>query len=121
MHRRHLLRPAALGLGALFATPAPRGVPTFVAYPHVIRDGSITPGQHASFLGKKHDPLLILQDPSAPDFKMPELTLPAHLTPERLDNRRAMMDLIDQQSRLLEYSERARGMDDLNARALDLL
>jgi hypothetical protein len=101
--------------------PAPRGVPTFVAYPHVIRDGSVTPGQHASFLGKKHDPLLILQDPNAPDFRMPELTLPAHLTSERLDNRRAMMDLIDQQSRLLEYSTRARGLDDLNGRALDLL
>src|SRR5262245_65995703 len=27
--------------------PAPKGIPTFVAYPHVIRDGSITPGQHA--------------------------------------------------------------------------
>ena len=32
--------------------PAADGIPTFVAYPHVIRDGSIVPGQHASFLGK---------------------------------------------------------------------
>ena len=31
--------------------PARKGVPTFVAFPHVISDGSITPGQHASFLG----------------------------------------------------------------------
>src|SRR5215207_5374426 len=31
------------------------GMPTFVSYPHTIRDGSITPGQHASFLGKAHD------------------------------------------------------------------
>src|SRR5262249_21735310 len=28
--------------------PAGNGLPTFVAYPHVIRDGSVTPGQHAS-------------------------------------------------------------------------
>src|SRR5262245_46289646 len=34
--------------------PARRGVPTFVSYPHVISDGSVTPGQHASFLGKAH-------------------------------------------------------------------
>lgn len=101
--------------------PAPRGVPTFVAYPHVIRDGSVTPGQHASFLGKKHDPLLLLQDPNSPDFRMPELALPAHLTPERLANRRAMMDLIDEQSKLLEYSARARGLDELGGRALDLV
>src|SRR3954453_5147440 len=32
-------------------------MPTFVSYPHVIADGSVTPGQHASFLGKAHDPL----------------------------------------------------------------
>jgi len=101
--------------------PAARGVPTFVAYPHVIRDGSVTPGQHASFLGKKHDPLLITQDPNSPDFTMPELSLPAHLTPERLENRRAMMDLIDEQSRLLEFSARARGLDELGDRAIDLL
>ena len=39
--------------------PSTNGMPTFVSYPHVIRDGSITPGQHASFLGKAHDPLLL--------------------------------------------------------------
>ena len=33
-------------------SPSKKGVPTFVAFPHVIADGSITPGQHASFLGK---------------------------------------------------------------------
>src|SRR5262249_29610294 len=60
--------------------PAKRGVPTFVAFPHVINDGSITPGQHASFLGKAHDPLLITQDPNSPDFRLPELSLPATLS-----------------------------------------
>src|SRR5437879_2071463 len=44
--------------------PAKAGVPTFVSYPYVIRDGSITPGQHASFLGKSHDPFFISQDPN---------------------------------------------------------
>ena len=56
--------------------PAPKGVPTFVAYPHVIRDGSVTPGQHASFLGKAHNPFLFTRDPNAPDFRLPELTPP---------------------------------------------
>src|ERR1700692_3077931 len=32
--------------------PGPAGTPTFVAYPHVLSDGSTTPGQHASFLGQ---------------------------------------------------------------------
>ncbi len=41
-------------------------MPTSVSYPYVIADGSVTPGQHASFLGKAHDPLLVLQDPEPP-------------------------------------------------------
>ena len=48
--------------------PEPEGLPTFVSYPHVIRDGYVTPGQHASFLGKAHDPFLVTQDPNSPDF-----------------------------------------------------
>src|SRR5207247_2221573 len=37
--------------------PGKNDMPTFVSYPYTISDGSITPGQHASFLGKAHDPL----------------------------------------------------------------
>ena len=101
--------------------PARAGMPTFVAYPHVIRDGSITPGQHASFLGKAHDPLLILQDPNSPDFRLPELGLPGNISVERLDNRRAMLRLIDQQSELLEFSAKAKGIDEQYGRALSML
>lgn len=101
--------------------PARAGVPTFVAYPHVIRDGSVTPGQHASFLGKSYDPLFIQQDPNDPDFRLPELSLPANLSAERLRNRRAVMQLIDDQTRLLETSARARGLDAHYQRALSML
>jgi Protein of unknown function (DUF1501) len=101
--------------------PAKAGVPTFVAYPHVIRDGSVTPGQHASFLGKAHDPLFIGQDPNSPDFRLPELSLPANLSPERLGNRREVLRIIDQQTELLEFSAKARGIDAHYARALTML
>src|SRR5438874_3964774 len=75
--------------------PSTNGMPTFVAYPHVISDGSITPGQHASFLGKAHDPLLFTEDPSAPDFKLPELTLPDNLTLDRLHRQRQIQWIVD--------------------------
>ncbi len=101
--------------------PARKGVPTFVAFPHVISDGSITPGQHASFLGKAHDPLLITQDTNAPDFRLPELSLPATLSPRRLADRRAMMQLIDRQTDLLDFSARARGIAAHQERALSML
>src|SRR6266404_5422930 len=78
--------------------PAKAGVPTFVSYPYVIRDGSITPGQHASFLGKAHDPLLITEDPNSSHFKLPELSLPANLSVERLQQRREIQKLINRQT-----------------------
>jgi len=101
--------------------PGPSGVPTFVAYPHVITDGSVTPGQHASFLGKAHDPLLILQDPNAPDFALPELSLPSNLPLERIEARREIQKLIDQQARLLDHSPAAKGLDRYYDRALGML
>jgi hypothetical protein len=64
-------------------SPSTNGMPSFVAYPHTIRDGEVTPGQHASFLGKSHDPLLITQDPSDASFRLPELSLPANLTSQQ--------------------------------------
>ena len=57
--------------------PARPGTPTFVSYPYTLADGSITPGQHASFLGNSFDPLFINQDPNSPDFRLPELSSPA--------------------------------------------
>jgi hypothetical protein len=101
--------------------PARAGVPSFVAYPHTISDGSITPGQHASFLGKAHDPLFINQDPNSPDFRLPELSLPDNLSLERLGNRREMLRLIDRQTELLEFSAKARGIDAHYQRAMTML
>ena len=101
--------------------PNTTGLPTFVAYPHVMRDGAITPGQHASFLGKAHDPLLITEDPASPDFRLPELSIPQNLSVERLQNRRAIQQLINGQTRLLDYSAEARGLDAYYERALAML
>jgi hypothetical protein len=101
--------------------PGSGEMPTYVAYPHVIRDGSITPGQHASFLGKAHDPLLITQDPNSPDFRLPELSVPANLTYDRLTQRRELQRLIDAQSRMLDYSATARGLDAYYEKALAML
>jgi hypothetical protein len=101
--------------------PARAGIPTFVAYPYVIRDGSVTPGQHASFLGKRHDPLFINQDPNSPDFRLPELSLPANLSAGRLESRREMLRLIDRQTTLLATSARAKGIEEHYERALTML
>jgi hypothetical protein len=101
--------------------PARAGVPTFVSFPHVIRDGSVTPGQYSSFLGKAFDPLFILQDPNRSDFRLPELSLPANLSADRLASRQEVLRLIDSQTELLETSARARGIDEHYHKALTML
>ncbi len=101
--------------------PNDNGMPTSVAYPYVIRDGSVVPAQHASFLGKRHDPLRFLEDPNDANFRLPELSLPTGLSVDRLQRRRAMQQLIDQQSRLLDYSGEVRGLDEYYERAISML
>lgn len=102
-------------------SPASNGMPTFVAYPHVIRDGEVTPGQHASFLGKQHDPLLVTQDPNDVNFRLPELSLPSNLSVDRLRDRRELQRLINRQARLLDYSATAQGIDAYYERVLGML
>jgi uncharacterized protein (DUF1501 family) len=102
-------------------SPAPKGAATFVAFPHVIADGSITPGQHASFLGKGHAPLFVNQDPNAAGFRLPELTLPESLSVERLESRKDILKLIDEQSDLLEGSLVAQGLDESYQKAVAML
>ena len=96
-------------------------MPTAVSYPYVIGDGSVTPGQHASFLGKTHDPLTVIQDPNSPAFALPELSLPDGLPFERLQARRGLQQLIDQQARMLDFSAQARGFDSYYERAIGML
>ncbi len=96
-------------------------VPRFVAYPYVIRDGSITPGQRATFLGKQHDPLLVIDDPAKPDFRLPALSLPAGMSSDRLAHRRSMQQLVNRQVAWLDDSAEARGLDAYYERALSML
>ena len=96
-------------------------LPTFVSYPHTISDGSVTPGQHASFLGKMHDPFFFKEDPNASNFRLPELTLPNDLDLTRMQRRRQLQQLVDQQAHLLDRSLEARGFDDYYGKAISML
>jgi hypothetical protein len=111
------------GYGSIVDKLAPnRGeMPTYVSYPHRIADGSVTPGQHASFLGKKHDPFFFTNDPNATPFQLPELTLPAGLDLERMRQRRRLQQVVDRQTGLLERSSEVRGFDDYYQKAISML
>jgi hypothetical protein len=115
------LYPAYGSTVAKFQPNADPAVPTFVSFPYRLADGSVTPGQTASFLGKPFDPFFIGEDPNSPDFALPELTLPARLPITRIDDRRALLKVIDEQAKLMETSDTARGIDAFYDRALTML
>ncbi|MFI5457648.1 MAG: DUF1501 domain-containing protein [Isosphaerales bacterium] len=87
--------------GAMLSATLPerRGLPTFVALPHVMHNVVQLPGQVAGFLGSAHDPFQVSADPSAPDFHLGELELPGDLSLDRLDHRAALLHMLDDRRR----------------------
>ncbi len=101
--------------------PSRGEMPTFVSYPHTIADGSTTPGQHASFLGKRHDPFFFSEDPAEKGFHLPQLALPADLELSRMQRRRELLRMVDQQAGLLERSAEVGGFDTAYDKAIGML
>jgi hypothetical protein len=73
------------------------GLPAAITLPEqVANDGNLTwPGQDAGWLGQASDPWLLNCDPSAPNFQIPGLALPAEVPPLRFDGRRALLEQVN--------------------------
>lgn len=87
--------------GAILSATLPerRGLPTFVALPHVMYNVVQLPGQVAGFLGSAHNPFQVNADPSVPDFRLTDLDLPGDLSLSRLDNRASLLRSLDHHRR----------------------
>jgi hypothetical protein len=83
--------------------------------------GNMPHGQTAGFLGKPHDPFALMADPSAPDFKVPDLRPPDYLTPIRADRRRSLRPVVDGTVKAFEASPQARLMDSSFEQAYSLI
>ena len=79
-----------------------KGLPTFVALPHVMYNVVQLPGQVAGFLGSAHNPFQVNADPSAPDFHLGELDLPGDLSLDRLDHRASLLSMLDARRRCID-------------------
>ncbi len=97
-------------------------LPAAVTLPeHIWNTGGITwPGQDAGFLGRTADPWLMMCDPSAPNFQVPELGLPADVPPLRLQERRSLLeqvnhhlDSVDRSGAIARYASQSRQAFDL--------
>jgi hypothetical protein len=81
-----------------YLRPREDGVPSGVNLPTFLMEGPLTwPGQHGGFLGPRHDPLQITQDPNRADFRVDSLRLAPGLELTRLDDRRTLLDQVDRQ------------------------
>jgi hypothetical protein len=109
--------------GAVLSRLAPGRpeIPTHVALPHVMYNVVQLPGQTAGFLGASYSPFQVTRDPNAPDFEAGELSLPADLPPDRLEDRRSLLALVDGQARRADERARRRSMTVYQQRAFDLL
>lgn len=103
--------------------PSRAGVPTGVMLPTFLMEGPLTwPGQHAGFLGPKHDPWQIKQDPNHAGFREENLRLPDGFSVERLNQRQGLLDEVAHQAEV--WGPATGGVDSLasqRTRALELL
>src|SRR4051812_22776995 len=83
--------------------------------------GNLPHGQDAGFLGKTYDPFVLNADPSAKDFKVPDLLPPQEITEVRLQRRRELRRLVDESVKNFEASEAAKLMDTNFADAYRLM
>src|SRR5262249_36429854 len=94
-------------------------MPHHVIVPDVVFNGPAkSPGLLAGYLGAAYDPFILAADPNEPNFRVESVGLPADVSPDRLEGRRA---LLEQYERLRRSLDRAQAVDPLRHKAFDLL
>ncbi|MCA9192948.1 MAG: DUF1501 domain-containing protein [Planctomycetales bacterium] len=79
-----------------FIRPRNDGLPSGVSLPNYLIEGPLTwPGQHAGFLGAKHDPWQINGDPNDNNFRIQALSMREGVTTDRLQSRRQLLDRLN--------------------------
>jgi hypothetical protein len=92
----------------------PRGeLPAHVLLPRPIgrTGGNLPHGHTAGYLGRQYDPFILNADPSAADFRVPDLLPPSYISAVRADRRQRMRDSVDAALAAFESSPQARQLD----------
>lgn len=85
--------------------------------PHCDSTVYVTPGQFGGCLGAKYDPLVVNSDPNSPKFKVAGIGLSVGLTPQRLTERRILLDRLE----AVVGPTTARGRDVNQSKAFSLV
>jgi hypothetical protein len=92
-----------------------------VALPHVMYNVVRLPGQIAGFLGPQYNPFHVQADPTAANFAVRELELPAGMSVARLEDRRELKRSIEEQLRVWRQSTGPEPIEAYYEKALRLL
>jgi hypothetical protein len=95
-----------------------QGMPPYVAVPH-LRGGTDNFFHYAAYIGGGANPFIVESDPNSPQYRVKNLTMPANISFARLDDRRHLLQAVDQARRTAD-----RNTGDLGehyGRAFDLL
>ncbi len=104
--------------------PPKQAIIPHVCLPYITKEGAGGPPQSGFFggmLGRAYDPLFVLKDPNVNGFAVPELTLLADVSAERLSARQELFRAIDQRFDRGPGRAAYDGMDGFRRRALNLL
>jgi uncharacterized protein (DUF1501 family) len=108
--------------GRSYFQGAPEGTPVGVNLPTYLQEGPLLwPGQHAGFLGPKHDVMQVTQDPNKPDFRIDNLRPAAGLDVDQMRDRLALLNAVNAQQKWLAASAETRKLTDQQHQALSVL
>jgi len=112
------------GIGAVVGAfrDSERGLPPGIILPfQIIERGQPLPGQLAGWMGSRHDPWAIEQDPSRPDFRVPDLMPLPGLALEKISNRKRLLAAVDRYRADLDRQLSVRQLRDVQKRAFQVI
>jgi hypothetical protein len=113
----------ALGSVVSLMSPATQAVPSYVQLsPSLVGDTGIQmPGLHSALLGPQYDPLKVMADPNDPKFQVEELSLPQTVNDSRLNARRSLLQIVENEFPLLQEAPGVDRMSQFYQRAFGLV
>ncbi|WP_422927602.1 DUF1501 domain-containing protein [Singulisphaera sp. PoT] len=98
-------------------------IPPFVQLsgPLVGDIGIPMPGQTGGFLGASYDPFCVTLDPNEPNFGIDELSLPVDVTPQRLEGRQRLLDVVQEQFPKIRDAQEMDRLNEHYKRAFQLV
>jgi Protein of unknown function (DUF1501) len=96
---------------------APDGIPAYFSIPSMTRSGG------PNFLGAKHAPFVVPDDPNRAGFKVRDVTIPSSLTDARVDSRHEIRREIDKLLRLTDAAagDPAMAADEFVSQGLQII